>query len=266
MSAIGEFVLGKLSRDPSAGDYLNEAYEAKHHDVKACIRELRDLFPAIGHKLIGKSVLDIGCAEGTETLALSMLGASSVHGIDIRIDPIANAAVRAQSGGAVEFSVMDATQTSFSDGTFDAAVTCGSFEHFADPFLVLKECARLVRPGGLIYLTSGVWAHPYGAHMNFFTNVPWVQYLFSEHTIMSVRKRYRRDGAMRFHEVPGGLNKVGIAAFRRMVGHLGLEYEYLKLNPIKQLTFLTRIPHFNELFTNLIVAVLRVPVQSVADI
>ena len=132
-----------------------------------------------------------------------------------------------------------------------------AFEHFADPFAVLKECVRVVRPGGLIFLTSSVWAHPYGSHMQFFTKVPWVQYLFSEKTIMTVRKKYRNDGAMRFEDVPGGLNKVGIASFRRMVKALDLELPYLKLNAIKQLDVLTKIPYVNELFTNMFIAVMR---------
>lgn len=259
MSAIGEYVLGRLSRDPAAGDYLNEAYEAKHHDVGMAFLELGNLFPGIEWQIRGKKVLDIGCGEGMETLAISMLGASSVHGIDIHIDEARHRRVLCQVRGDVKFSVMDATNMSFQTGEFDAVVTCGSFEHFLDPLAVLSECMRVVKPGGLIYLTSGVWAHPYGAHMNFFTNVPWIQYLFSERTIMTVRKKYRSDGAMRFGNVPGGLNKVGIASFRKMVKQLGLEVNDLRLNAVKGLTSLTRIPYVNEFFTNLIIARLRKP-------
>jgi SAM-dependent methyltransferase len=259
MSALGELLLGKLSRDPSAGDTLNAAYEAKHNDVRACMDELERLFPRFNNNVGGWRVLDIGCGEGVETLAISKLGAAFVHGIDIHIDRERNDKVRSQAARPIEFSTMDATRMTFPDGAFDVAVTCGSFEHFADPFAVLKECARVIKPGGTIFLTSGVWAHPYGAHMNFFTNVPWVHYLFSERTIMSVRKKYRGDGAMRYHEVPGGLNKVGIASFRRMVRELGLRYNYLKLNAIKDLTLMTKIPYVNELFCNLIVAMLEKP-------
>ena len=257
MSMLGEYILGRLSRDPAVGDYLNEGFESKHNDPSFCISELQRWFPDITRQIAGKKVLDIGCGEGMETLALSRMGAAVVHGIDIYIDAPRNDAVRREAASEIRFSVMDATNTSFPDGEFDAAVTYCAFEHFRDPFAVLKESARVVRPGGLIFLTSSVWAHPYGSHMHFFTKVPWVQYLFSEKTIMTVRRKYRNDGAMKFEDVPGGLNKVGIASFLAMVKALDLELPYLKLNAIKQLDFLTKVPYVNELFTNMIIAVMR---------
>ncbi len=257
MSIIGEYVLGRLSRDPGAGDYLNEGFESKRNDPRFCISELQRWFPDITRQIAGRKVLDIGCGEGMEALAHSRMGAALVHGNDIHIDEARNEAVRKQAAGEIRFSVMDAMRTSFQDGEFDAAVTYCAFEHFADPFAVLKESARVVAPGGLIFLTSSVWAHPYGSHMQFFTKVPWVQYLFSEKTIMTVRKKYRNDGAMRFEDVPGGLNKVGMSSFLSMGKALDLELPYLKLNAIKQLDFLSRIPYVNELFTNMIIAVMR---------
>lgn len=257
MSMLGEYILGKLSRDPAVGDFLNEDFESKRNDPSCCIAELQRWFPDIKQQITGKKVLDIGCGEGMEALALSRMGAALVHGIDIYIDAPRNEAVRRESAGEIAFSVMDAMRTTFPDGEFDAAVTYCAFEHFSDPFAVLKECARVVRPGGLIFLTSSVWAHPYGSHMQFFTKVPWVQYLFSEKTIMAVRKKYRNDGATRFKDVPGGLNKVGIASFLKMVEALDLELPYLKLNAIKQLDALTRVPYVKELFTNMFIAVMR---------
>lgn len=263
MSIIGEFVLEKLSRDPNVGDILNASYESKHNDSLANIAVLKEHFPRIEKLIAGKRVLNIGCAEGLETLAISRLGASYVHGIDIRIDPARNRTVHAQANGSqIQFSVMNATHTSFGDGEFDMVVTCGSFEHFSDPFAVLRECVRVVKEEGLILITSGVWAHPYGAHMNFFTKVPWVQYFFSEKTIMTVRKKYRSDGAMRFCDVEGGLNKVGVRTFLEMVDRLELEIENLQLSPVKGLAILTRIPYIQELFTNLIVAMLKKPCSA----
>jgi ubiquinone/menaquinone biosynthesis C-methylase UbiE len=259
MSKFGETLLGHLSLSPGAPEYLNDTYEDRHADIHVNVSDFRRTFPGIGRLVAGKHVLDIGCSEGIETFALCKLGAASAHGIDIRIPQDRHLrTVETYRNYDARFSVMDAASMSFPDATFDVAVTCGSFEHFNDPFAVLRECRRVVKPGGRILLTSGVWAHPWGAHMNFFTRVPWVQYLFSERTIMAVRKRFRSDGAERFHEVEGGLNKVGIRAFEQMVETLDLQADYLKLQPIKGLTALTRIPYVNELFTNLIIAVLRV--------
>lgn len=258
MSKIGEFILQQLSRDPKIEDYVHDHYEQKHGDVDTYIKALQDTFPNIQAMIANKYVLDIGCAEGMEALAISKMGADKVYGIDICIDGEKNRVIREQNKDCkMMFSVMDAQKSPFPDEEFDAAVTCSSLEHFSDPYMVLKECKRILKDNGLIFLTSGVWAHPYGAHMNFFTRVPWVQFIFSENTIMNVRKKYREDGARRFEEVEGGLNKVGIGTFKEMVEDLGLQTEYLKLNPVKMLTPLTKVPYMNELFTNLIIAVLR---------
>jgi len=252
MSKFGEAVLRRLSRDPQASDYVNDVYERKHQDSAYYADYLLKLFPEIKDLIKGKRVLDIGCAEGREAEALMMLGAGSVEGIDIIIhDPI--------SMPGINLSIMDAARTTFPDESFDAVVTCGSFEHFADPEAVLRESTRVLRHGGHIFLTSGVWCHPYGAHMNFFTNAPWVQFLFSEQTIMNVRKLYRNDGATRFHEVPGGLNKVGVASFYKIADSAGLVRKRTYLRPCMGLNLLTRIPVVREFFSNLIIAVLRKP-------
>ena len=42
----------------------------------------------------------------------------------------------------------------FSDDAFDAAVCMEGIEHVLDPFLLLGELIRVVRPGGRVYLTT----------------------------------------------------------------------------------------------------------------
>ena len=42
------------------------------------------------------------------------------------------------------------------------------------------------------------------------TKYPWAHVLFSENTIMAVRKLYKNDNASRFEEVEGGLNQMTI--------------------------------------------------------
>jgi ubiquinone/menaquinone biosynthesis C-methylase UbiE len=259
MSLLGEQVLRKLSRDPKADDFVNEGYEEKHKNLQPAIDQFTKLFPNFKTDISGNKVLDIGCAEGIETIAIASLGAGEVIGIDIRTDEekFAKLASELAPSAKVSIRLNDAEQTSFPDDFFDSVITLGSFEHFNDPKAILKEANRILKPGGKIYATSGVWNHPYGAHMNFFTKVPWVHFIFSEETIMNVRKLYRSDGAKKYHEIDGGLNDIGISKFKRYAEETGFTIEYLRLNPVKGLTFLTRIPHVNEYFSNLIIGILR---------
>jgi ubiquinone/menaquinone biosynthesis C-methylase UbiE len=258
MSKIGEFVLGRLSRDPQETDYSSDFIQ-KYQDINAYTKDLVNTFPAIKEAIADKSILDIGCSGGLESLAIAQLGARKVVGIDIRIDIDRANALREElcPHQQVDFFVMDAHQMTFPGNTFDVVVSCGSFEHFKDPRLVLKEAKRVLKKSGRIFLSSGVWSHPYGAHMHFFTRVPWVQFFFSERTIMNVRSHYRDDGAREYSQVEGGLNKIGIRGFQSIYRELGLNIDYLLLQPVKGLRVLTKIPFLNEFFTNSFVAIMR---------
>jgi 2-polyprenyl-3-methyl-5-hydroxy-6-metoxy-1,4-benzoquinol methylase len=259
MSRFGELILSRLSRDPNAKDILNDRYEEKHKSLQPAIDQFNALFPNIREDISGNKVLDIGCSEGLETIAIASIGASEVVGIDIRIDEEGFVELTSKLAPSLNVSVrtMDGENTEFSDESFDRIVSLGSFEHFKDPKAILVEANRLLNTGGKVYITSGVWNHPYGAHMNYFTKAPWIQFIFSEETIMNVRRQYRSDGANKFHEVEGGLNDVGIYKFKRFAQETGFSIEYLYLNPVYGLSILTKIPYINEFFSNLIVAVLR---------
>lgn len=260
MSKLGESILTKLSV-PIGQEHVVEHYEDRHRRVEPIIRNFQTKFPTFKDHVKGAKTLDIGCYEGLEAVAIAMMGASEVIGIDIRTDPEAfeQIAEKLDDPSIVSCQVMDAEKMDFPDDTFDLVVTLASFEHFADPEAVLAESKRVAKPGGRIYATSGVWSSPYGSHMHFFTKVPWVQYLFSEKTIMKVRARYRQDGAKRYHEVEGGLNGMSVSRFKRMVADAGLEMEWLYLNPVKGIKVMTKIPFVNEMFSNSIYAVLVKP-------
>lgn len=260
MTKIGQLILRKLSRKPDQTDYPTvEHYQQRHSNIESCKHQFNELFPSFSSQISGKRVLNIGCAEGMEAIALSLLGAKEVVGIDTRIN-VKRAEFLARElvpDAALSFYAMDAGFTTFPEHAFDSIVTLSSFEHFSYPLIILKESHRILRRGGRMYVTSGVWCSPYGAHMHFFTALPWVQFVFSEKSIMAVRSQYRKDGAKKFSEVEGGLNDITIGKFISYAQIADFGIEYLYLNPVKGLTFLTIIPYVREFFTNLLVAVLK---------
>lgn len=56
--------------------------------------------------------------------------------------------------------VADAVAIPFADGTFDAVVSEFMIEHVADPFAVCAEMARVLKPGGRLYIAYP-FIHPY---------------------------------------------------------------------------------------------------------
>jgi SAM-dependent methyltransferase len=100
----------------------------------------------------GQRVLDLATGGGHTALALARRGAWTVAG-DITL-PMLRAArhhiVAQLPGGATCYARLDAEQLPFPADTFDA-VTCRiAPHHFPDVAQFVRECARVVRPGGTV--------------------------------------------------------------------------------------------------------------------
>lgn len=94
------------------------------------------------------NVLDLGCGDGGQMLAL---GDGFVpHGIEIsrRLSSLADARFRARGGGAVCAPCADGL-AQFPDGHFAAATLRSYLEHEPEPARILRELHRTLRPGGI---------------------------------------------------------------------------------------------------------------------
>jgi SAM-dependent methyltransferase len=100
----------------------------------------------------GQRVLDLATGGGHTALALARRGARTVAG-DITL-PMLRAArdhIAAQLPGSTAcYARLDAERLPFPAGTFDA-VTCRiAPHHFPNVAQFMRECARVVRPGGTV--------------------------------------------------------------------------------------------------------------------
>jgi SAM-dependent methyltransferase len=127
----------------------------------------------------GASCVEIGSADGMTACAIQETGHQAVA-IDIdtsRTDP------RARSAG-VDVRQMDATRIGFPDETFDLVYSYNAFEHIPDPTSTFAEVTRILRPGGMFFLSfTGLRWSPHGAHMYKALGIPYVTVLFDRPTI-----------------------------------------------------------------------------------
>jgi len=99
--------------------------------------------------LKGKKVLDAGCGTGWFSRAAVERGAT-VTSMDIGPGLLKQVAKKCKSTRVVG-SIMEMP---FKAKTFDVVVTSEVIEHVPQPFEALKECYRVLKPGGTLVLTT----------------------------------------------------------------------------------------------------------------
>ena len=122
---------------------------------------LAQLATAIGgHADAGCRVLDLGCGTGELARLLAHDGLK-VTGCDISAQMLQGAR-QADPVDRVEWIRLDPgwRRLPFGDGTFGAVVASSVLEYVDDPVTVLRECARVLRPGGTLLCTVPEPGHP----------------------------------------------------------------------------------------------------------
>ena len=110
-----------------------------------------------------KTVLDIGCGTGVAARAIAQRRGFAGHVTGIDVSPYLVAAAKRLAdvegvGAVTEFRAGDSHSLQLSAPVFDAAVAHTLVSHVADPLTVLKEIARVVKPGGTIGIFDGDYA------------------------------------------------------------------------------------------------------------
>jgi 2-polyprenyl-6-hydroxyphenyl methylase/3-demethylubiquinone-9 3-methyltransferase len=100
----------------------------------------------------GLSVLDVGCGGGILSEAMALAGAR-VTGLDIEPESIATAGAHATAGDLNIQYVCELIEE-YDAPLFDAVICMEMLEHVAEPQWVIQHCARLLKPGGYLFLST----------------------------------------------------------------------------------------------------------------
>ena len=106
-------------------------------------------------ELAARQVLDVGCGGGLLSEALASCGAH-VTGIDMADASLAVARTHMKDSGLVidYRKAMAEALADESPGRYDVVVCMELLEHVPRPASIIDACARLVRPGGDLFLAT----------------------------------------------------------------------------------------------------------------
>lgn len=98
----------------------------------------------------GRRVLEVGVGSGADCAALAARGAEA-YALDFTVEAL-RLADRTGQQRQVRLGLIggDTLRLPFADERFDLVYSQGLLEHFSDPLPVVREQARVVRPGGFL--------------------------------------------------------------------------------------------------------------------
>jgi SAM-dependent methyltransferase len=236
--------------------------------------------------LSGDVILDLGSGYGGRTLAFQRLTGARAVGLDVS-DKMAAAAYRFTRSEGVEdayFLTGVAEALPLASESVDVIFSYDVLEHVHIPETCLRECWRVLKPGGRLLLVFPPYYHPTGSHLEgYVSHVPYANALFpSKVLVAAVDEIMAERGDTRLRVLRPGdklywLNGLTIAGFRELLTRLDYEVVSYELLPLFSrlnrkydawrmkyyawvFSALRGIPVVREYFTHRIVAVLRKPV------
>lgn len=181
---------------------------------------LLDVHRSIG--LAGQRVLEFGCGSGYEVWYLAHHFDAQVTGVDI----VERHAWSALTDERTRFLMADlAVEHPLPTGSFDRIVSFAAFEHVMHPNAVMRDLFRVLRSGGLAWISANLYRGPMASHLYHDIHFPWPHLLFTDDV-------FREYFARRGRKVDGAtwVNRLTWAEYEGLFARVGFELLSLRFS------------------------------------
>ena len=181
-------------------------------------RRLEAVHDAIG--LAGVRVLEFGCGAGYEVWYMAHHLGSDAYGVDVT----ERAAWPSLTGERTHLVCADITKRSpFAADFFDRVISFSVFEHVHHPYAALRELFRIMKPGGLAWISANLHRSAVASHLYRDVNFPFPHLLFSDEVF---KEFYERRGE-RPHG-PSWVNTLTWSQYERHIEEVGFNTKMLR--------------------------------------
>jgi cyclopropane fatty-acyl-phospholipid synthase-like methyltransferase len=178
--------------------------------------------------LEGKRILEVGCGRGYVSKVLATEYKCSVVGVDIRERDQWN--VLQSESPNLEYRVLDlSNENPFDIESFDLIISFAVWEHIIHPFTMLKECCKILKPSGAIYMIANLYRAPNASHRYREVFFPFPHLLFEDEVFSEYYMKHIGKSMQ-----PSRLNKLTYAQYKEYfkILNLRIEHERLRRTPL----------------------------------
>ena len=209
------------------------SYEAY---VNYQVQEARRAIPFLGKFFDVKNarVLEVGTGRGGKGIAYATQG-MNVTAFDIDVPALELGLKSARERNAnMRFLVSDGARMPFPNNYFDAILFDSVIEHVSDPQAVLLECARVLKPNGIVFVVFPPFYGPLSGHIDDYIMIPWFHLLpraMVERGLMVHQNSIGILTPRAAYEVYTSLNGLTIFNFKRFARRAGFRFDYFRARP-----------------------------------
>jgi SAM-dependent methyltransferase len=179
-------------------------------------------------------VLEVGAGHGGKGIAYARAGMRVVSlDVDVAALELGAEAARARNV-MLQFLAGDGARLPFANDSFDAVLLDSVIEHVGDALALLRECARVLKRGGIAFVVFPPYYAPLSGHIDDYVMIPWFHLLprrVVKNRLLSIKQHKGILSPRDAFDVYCTLNGLTIFRFKRIAQRAGFAFAYLRARP-----------------------------------